>query len=185
MALVLKQSSRYFPQGASVPKLRSLCALVLALAVSAQAMASSAPESSWLELTKLAGTWRLAEAKTPRQEAFRISFDPVAADTALLETFGGPPGQPTLTVYHKDGTRILATHYCAQGNQPRLALQANAQDKKGLVFTYLDATNLNDPADPHLVELELRTEGVRLIRREVYVENGKESESTLVLERVE
>ncbi len=168
-----------------MPKLQSLCASVLAFAVSAQGMASPAPESAWLELTKLAGTWRLAEAKTPRQEAFRISFRPVAANTALLETFGGPPGQPTLTVYHRDGTRILATHYCAQGNQPRLALQADARGKEGLVFTYLDATNLNNPADSHLVELELRTEGVRLIRREVYVENGKESKSTLVLERVE
>jgi hypothetical protein len=50
-----------------------------------------------------------------------------------------------VTVYHPDGARIMATHYCAMGNQPRMAATALGDGGRTLAFSYLDATNVKDP----------------------------------------
>jgi len=85
-------------------------------------------------------------------------------------------------VFHPDGGRFLATHYCAQGNQPRLQLRIDAHDT--MVFEFLDATNLRSASDSHLVRLTFRwRDADHLLREEVYAANGREEIGTLVLER--
>lgn len=102
----------------------------------------------------------------------------------LVEEFGDPAKQPTQTVFHRDGERILTTHDCAQGNQPRLSLRA-ASSPDVLLFDFLDATNLRSAADSHLVRLTLhRRDANHLVREEVYATGGREEIGTLVLERV-
>ena len=58
---------------------------------------------------------------------------------ARLKTLAG---SWVLTVFHLDGDRLILTHYCMAGNQPRM--QATSYDaKKGEIrFQFLDATNL-------------------------------------------
>ena len=133
-------------------------------------------------LKGLAGTWRRSDA--PTSNPFRIRYRLISADTALVEEFGDPARQPTQTVFHLDGDRLLATHYCAQGNQPRLRLRPGSSTE-ALVFEFLDATNLHSAADSHLVRLTLRwRDEDHLVREEVYAANGKEDVGTLLLERV-
>ena len=152
-----------------------------------QPSATAGPHGSgpWVRLKSLAGTWRRADATTPASKAFRIRYRLISADTALVEEFGDPAKQITETVFHLDGERVLATHYCAQGNQPRLRLRAQSSPDV-LEFDFLDATNLRSPADSHLVRLTFRwIDDDHLSREEVYAENGKEERSTLVLERLQ
>lgn len=134
-------------------------------------------------MKSLVGTWRLSEAATPGAKAFRITYRLVSADTALVEVFGDPAKQVTETVFHLDGDRLMATHYCAQGNQPRLRLRSDASNDS-LAFEFFDATNLKSARDSHLVRLTFRlVDANRLVRQEVYSENGVEDASTLLLER--
>ena len=141
------------------------------------------PATPWARLKTLAGTWQRTDASTPTSKAFRIRYRLISADTALVEEFGDPAKQVTQTVFHPDGERLLATHYCAQGNQPRLRLRT-APASDALVFEFLDATNLQHAEDSHLVRLTLRwRDADHLVREEVYAANGREEASTLVLER--
>lgn len=157
--------------------------IVLMLASFGSAQSNELRDSAWRELKSLVGTWQIAAPKTPGQKAFRISYRLISRDSALVETFGDPSKQVTETLYHLDGENLLATHYCAQGNQPRLRLRASA-DKQELSFEFLDATNLKDVNDSHLIRLKLkRDDQQRLVRQEVYSERGVESPSSLVLER--
>jgi hypothetical protein len=134
----------------------------------------------WGRLKGLVGTWRRSDAPA---SPFRIRYRLISADTALVEEFGDPARQPTQTVFHHDGDRILATHYCAQGNQPRLRLRTDPSTD-ALVFEFLDATNLRNAADSHLVRLTFRwRDADHLLREEVYAANGKEDVATLSLER--
>jgi hypothetical protein len=64
-----------------------------------------------------------------------------------VEEFGDPAKHVTQTMFHADGSRLLATHDCAQRNQPRLQFRADAADT--LIFEFLDATNLRAPSDSH------------------------------------
>jgi len=154
--------------------------LLCLLAMPAAAADSARP---WDRLKSLVGTWQRSDASTPAGKAFRIRYRLISADTALVEEFGDPARQPTQTVFHLDGGRVLATHYCAQGNQPRLRLRA-ASSPDVLVFDFLDATNLRSAADSHLVRLTLRwRDADHLVREEVYAASGREEVGTLLLER--
>ena len=156
--------------------------LLFLLASPAPAADPARPDVPWTRLKTLVGTWQRTDASTPAQRAFRISYRLISADTVLVEEFGDPAQQVTQTMFHADGSRLLATHYCAQGNQPRLQLRAGAADT--LVFEFLDATNLRAPSDSHLVRLTLRWKDAdHLVREEVYASNGREEASTLLLER--
>lgn len=155
--------------------------LLCLLAMPATAADSAKP---WKKLETLVGTWQRIDASTPAGKAFRIRYRLISADTALVEEFGDPAKQPTQTVFHLDGDHVLATHYCAQGNQPRLRLRAGAMADV-LVFDFLDATNLRSAADSHLVRLTLRwRDADHIVREEVYATNGREEAGTLSLERV-
>ena len=164
--------------------------MALALAVpvaglaAVQPTAPNAPAVFSRLRSGLAGSWKLAGAVTsPRQEAFRISFKEISRGSALVETFGDPAASVTETIYHLDGEHLLATHYCAQGNQPRLRLVKD-DPKAGVEFAFQDATNLPSEEASHLVRMRIRLDGDRLEKDEIYVANGKEDVTTLALVRV-
>ncbi|MGE0870169.1 MAG: hypothetical protein AB7P03_16510 [Kofleriaceae bacterium] len=93
---------------------------------------------SWDRLkTALPGTWR---ATAPSGGPITVSYRLVAGDSALLESFVTPSGRETITMIHPDGERLLLTHYCGQGNQPRLVLHPVSRD--AVSFTMVDATNV-------------------------------------------
>ena len=156
--------------------------LLFLLASPTPATEPARPDVPWARLKTLVGTWQRTDASTAAQTAFRIRYRLISADTVLVEEFGDPAKQVTQTLFHADGSRLLATHYCAQGNQPRLRLRAESDGT--LVFEFLDATNLRAPSDSHLVRLTFRWKDAdHLVREEVYASSGREEASTLLLER--
>jgi hypothetical protein len=46
-----------------------------------------------------------------------------------------------ITMFHLDGERLVLTHYCDAGNQPRM-VATTSPDGKTITFNFLDATNL-------------------------------------------
>jgi hypothetical protein len=162
--------------------LQSAAVLLCLLASPAPAVETAQPTAPWARLRTLVGTWQRTDASTAPQKAFRIRYRLISTDTALVEEFGDPAKQVTQTVFHLDGTRLLATHYCAQGNQPRLQLRVDGPDR--MAFEFLDATNLRSTSDSHLVRLTFRwRDADHLVREEVYAANGREEVGTLLLER--
>jgi len=53
-----------------------------------------------------------------------------------------------LNVYHLVDGQLVATHYCAMGNQPHFKLQAAIADE--LVFGFDGGTNFVPDQDPHI-----------------------------------
>jgi hypothetical protein len=156
--------------------------LVVAVSCAASARAEDAPAVFARLKTALAGSWKLEAPKDARGEAFRISFGEISRGSALVETFGDPAGSVTQTVYHLDGAHLVATHYCAQGNQPRLRLSSD-DPKAGTTFTLHDVTNLREPKASHLVRMRIRLDGDRLEKEDVYRADGQEDATTLTLVR--
>lgn len=80
-----------------------------------------------------------------------------------------------MTAYHVDRDQLVATHYCPQGNQPRLNWVISDQDDT-FAFEFRDATDLDtqDEAHQHSLTLEFQEDG-SVQRTEVYVSGDEES----------
>jgi len=142
--------------------------LLLAVAPAAGEPAAGAPV--WERLKSLVGTW---EATTAQGSRIEISYHLVSADSVLVQTFRSAHGE-TLSVFHLDGQRLVLTHYCAQGNQPRLQLVTEGSPDR-LVFVFFDATNLPRDEASHLRRFELEFEGADHYQQtEIYSANHQD-----------
>jgi hypothetical protein len=78
-----------------------------------------------------------------------------------------------ITVYHRDGSSLLMTHYCSLGNQTRMRSRGLADGR--LVFAYVDASNVKDSADHVMSGLVLSFPGPgRLVHEWTSRQAGKE-----------
>jgi len=144
-------------------------AFVFTLAVTA----GPDPDRAAFETLKgMAGDWR--DTLNP-ERPMQVSYRTIANDSAVVETWRTPSGRETLTLYVMDGDTLIATHYCAQGNQPTLEL---VSADNGLRFAFRSATNLSDPSRSHQHAFNILMLGNgHVVHDETYVEDA-ESETT-------
>jgi hypothetical protein len=105
---------------------------------------------AFAHLAALVGEWRTEDGK----EA--LVYELTAGGTALLEreTAEGRPAM--ITLYHRDRDRLMLTHYCMAGNQPRMVARPFDPANGELVFEFLDATNLPRPDAGHMRTVKIR-----------------------------
>jgi hypothetical protein len=139
----------------------------LPFALFAAPIAAADSAAAFESLKHLVGTWQPADKP---DSPMRVQFELLAGDSVLAETWRSPTHR-SMTVYHLDGDTLIATHYCPQGNQPRLAL---VSDRDGeLRFELRDGSNLDVPGGHHEHVLTLRRDGEQLVRGEAYAENAR------------
>lgn len=121
--------------------IRLALTLVITLAAAA-AFAQSDVQKSFDQLKSLSGDWT---GKDSSGQALAVSFSEIAGGTAVMSEIHGHGPEHMVSMFHMDGpNRLLITHYCGAGNQPRMLASASP-DGKTITFTYLDATNLATP----------------------------------------
>lgn len=145
--------------------------LFLACVLAGQAPASAADLSArgvFEQLKSLAGQWRSADPARPT----RVTIEAIANGSSLVETWTMSPTRRSMTVYTMDGDRLLATHYCPQGNAPRLKY-ARTDASGAHYFEFLDGANLHDPGGSHEHAFWVRKDaGAQLTRGETYISNS-------------
>lgn len=105
-------------------------------------------------IAQLAGDWEGEEAG---EAALASHFELTGAGSAVCETmFPGQPHQMT-NLYHLDGDRVVLTHYCAIGNQPRMVATDARQTDAGLVydFNFESVTNLRPEHEAYMGQMTL------------------------------
>jgi hypothetical protein len=121
-------------------------AIFVLLAASA-ALAQSDAQKSFDQLKSLAGTW---EGKNSLGEPLQVSFKITSGGSAVMSEIAGHGKDNMITMFNLDGpNRLILTHYCGAGNQPRMQATASP-DGKTLTFHFLDATNLASPDAGHM-----------------------------------
>jgi hypothetical protein len=126
---------------------------VVALAGLGLAQQSNPPARStaaFEKLKSLAGEWEGSASEGGKEIPATTSFRLVSDGSALMDVLGFGTPHEMVTMFHMDGSDLLATHYCAAHNQPRFLLVSSSEP--GVVaFEFKDATNLSSPAAPHMV----------------------------------
>ncbi len=124
-----------------------IAASFLFLLAATTVFAQSDAKTTFEHLKALNGTW---EGKSPDGNTVRVAFRPTSGGSALMSEVMGE--HEMITMFHMDNDRVLMTHYCGAGNQPRMQASASP-DGKTITFTFVDATNLSRPKDGHMHKL--------------------------------
>ncbi|MEQ1510858.1 MAG: hypothetical protein ABL909_10730 [Sphingopyxis sp.] len=136
-------------------------------------------DADFARLSVLVGEWKNAEMP---ESSLRIRFALTAGGTVLQESWFRGETLHSLTIYHRDGDKLVVTHYCPQGNQPMLAQN---QSNPTLRFTFRSATDLDATQESYLHDLSFDLTNLdRPVRSEVYRSSEGDELSTLVMGRV-
>jgi hypothetical protein len=103
-------------------------------------------------LGALAGEW---QADLPGFGKLVASIHWVSNGKAIEEIIGTPEDNE-VSIYTRDGKRILVTHFCAMtpdGHIVRMSTAELSGAPSRLEFSFLGATNLHDESAPHMMHL--------------------------------
>ncbi len=144
------------------------------------ALAASDAQKSFDALKALDGNW---EGKNSQGQTIKVTFRSTAGGSALLnETLGTGP-ENMITMFHMDGDRLMMTHYCGAGNQPRMKA-TQSPDGKSISFDFIDATNLASPDAGHMTHVVFAIPDANHHTEEwTFLEHGKEMKELFTLQR--
>ena len=112
-------------------------------------LAQSPSQKSFDLIKSLAGSWEgQNQMGDPIQVAYRLTAGGSAVMSEILSQMQGKH-EDMISMIHMDGDRLLLTHYCAAGNQPRMQATLSP-DGKSIRFDFVDATNLAARDTPHM-----------------------------------
>jgi hypothetical protein len=116
-----------------------LAAVLFVTLAATSALAQSDAQKSFNQLKALTGSW---EGKTADGKPLQVSFRETAGGSALMSEILGTGPENMVSLIHMDGpNRLLMTHYCGAGNQPRMQASVSP-DGKTISFTFFDGTNI-------------------------------------------
>jgi len=114
----------------------------------------------------LAGEWVAAEDGEMMKKGDLVArYEVTAAGTAVIETvFPGTPHE-MVTVYHRDGEDVVLTHYCMEGNQPRMRARGNGAGER-VEFAFDGGANIDPATSRHMHSASFRFLGPDLFESE-------------------
>jgi len=155
-----------------------IAAVMFALAATA-ALAQSDAQKSFTHLKALTGSW---EGKSLDGKPLLVSYRETAGGSAVLSEILGD--HEMITMFNLDGrNKLLMTHYCAAGNQPRMQASVSP-DGKTMTFSFVDATNLASPDAGHMQRMVLTVlDDNHHTEDWTFVDHGKEMKEFFDLRR--
>ncbi len=156
--------------------LRHFVHAILVFGLASAASPADAPDgaAAFERLKGLVGVWEVTE---PKGKKATVRYELTAGGSALYEHYSDNSmgaGNEMITMYPIDAGRLLLTHYCMAGNQPRMQLKRFDPATGELDFDFLDATGLKDENAGHMRRAQFRIlDKNRYTSRWEFVENGK------------
>ncbi|HTS37938.1 MAG TPA: hypothetical protein VMH04_19840 [Candidatus Solibacter sp.] len=157
--------------------------LIFAAALAAMPLYSQTDaQKAFTTIKSMPGTWegKVVEGHD-MGSSLQVTFKVVSGGTAVMSEILGH--EDMVSMFNMDGNRLLLTHYCAIGNQPRMEASASA-DGKTITFNYVDATNLASPDAGHMERMVLTLLDDNHHTEEwTFIDHGKEHRSIFDLHR--
>jgi hypothetical protein len=86
--------------------------------------ASANAQESFDKLKLLSGSW---EGRNSQGEPLSVAYRVTAGGSALMSEIHGHDDM--ISMFHMDGDRLLMTHYCGAGNQPRMQAKVSPMER--------------------------------------------------------
>jgi len=156
--------------------------ILAALALTAtSAVAQTDAQKAFTAIKNMPSTW---EQKMPDGKTLQVNFKVVSGGSAVMSEILGMGKEDMISVFNMDGpNRLLLTHYCSAGNQPRMQASVSP-DGKTITFNFVDATNLATPDAGHMQSMVLTLLDENHHTEEwTFNDHGKEMKETFDLRR--
>lgn len=146
-----------------------LSSAVLLICLAQAALAAANPASAFETFKGFTGRWAIeSDGKTL---PIQMTYDVGSKGSIVTEQFG-----KELSVFYRDGQRLLLTHFCNAGNQPRLALK-EANQPGVFEFVMFDSTGLENAGAAHVEKITYRVIDEKKIALEIVWTSAKPDES--------
>jgi hypothetical protein len=160
-----------------------ICIAVIALASVLAAPAANAQtdtQKAFATIKSLPGMW---EGKSSEGGAVKVDFKVTSGGSAVTSEIIGK--EDMISVFNMDGpNRLILTHYCVAGNQPRMQASVSG-DGKTITFTFVDATGLSTPEAGHMQKMTLNLiDDNHHTEDWIFVDHGKEISRVFDLHRM-
>lgn len=156
--------------------------ILVLFAAAATLSAAPLPAKSGFEaMKKLEGSWTQTN---PDGSMTYLTLSVISGGSAILETMTGKDRSKVAmsSVYHLDGDELVMTHYCGQGNQPRM--RARLIEKNRIRFDAYEVMNLKSPNHGHMSSVTfIFKDSDTLTQQWTNKEGGKESKIVFDLKR--
>lgn len=151
------------------------------LALTTTVFAQTDAEKAFRAIKGLPGTW---EQKASDGRTLQVMFKVVSGGSAVMSEIMGQGPEDMISMFHMDGPdRLVMTHYCGVGNQPRMQASVSP-DGKTVTFTYFDATNLGAPDAGHMQKMVLTMlDDNHHTEDWTFLDHGKETKESFDLRR--
>ena len=141
------------------------------------------PSPAFERLKGLAGEWAGTGTFGDQKIETRASIRVVSAGSAVMITTDPGGAHEMVTLIHRDDGALVATHYCAAQNQPRMKAIPSA-DATRIVFEFFDGTNLRAyPAHMQRLAVTIPSPD-RHVQEWTHRDGGKDSVGVFDLSRV-
>ena len=108
-------------------------------------------ETNFDKLKSLVGSWK---GKDSEGKPVTITYKLVSGGTSIMETLDmADDKEAMITMYHMNGDKLMMTHYCSLGNQPRMQAAKTSKDGSTIAFSFVDITNLASKEDNYMRKL--------------------------------
>jgi hypothetical protein len=166
---------------------RLLCSLAFLVAtaastcVFAQTSSTTDSQKAFGAIKAMPGMW---EGKASDGRPLQVTFKVTSGGSAVMSEILGQGPEDMVSLFHMDGpNRLLMTHYCGAGNQPRMQASVSP-DGKTITFSFIDATNLATPDAGHMQRMVLTLLDANHHTEEwTFADHGKEMKEFFDLRR--
>ncbi|MFY9683054.1 MAG: hypothetical protein WA416_15185 [Candidatus Sulfotelmatobacter sp.] len=156
-------------------------AIPLALLLTAPAaLTQTTAQKFFDQLKSLTGNW---EGTNTKGMPIEVSFRDTAGGSALMSEIHGH-GPAMVSMFNLDGPdRLIVTHYCGAGNQPRMQA-SSSPDGKTITFDFFDGTNIAGPEAGHMQRLVIAMpDSNHHVEEWTFSDHGKQTKEVFDLQR--
>jgi hypothetical protein len=127
--------------------LHLLAPLSLAFAALADEPAKSEAATAFDKLKQLDGTWTGGVGQ-PDGDAAKVIYKVTAGGSVVMETLFPGTDHEMISMYHLEQGELIATHYCAMGNQPRMKLSKATPTE--FTFDFVGGVGIDPEKSAHI-----------------------------------
>jgi hypothetical protein len=155
--------------------------LFLGVALASTSNAQTDAQRAFATIKSMPGMW---VGKSSDGRDLEISFKLVSGGSAVMSEIMGSDSHDMVSMFNLDGAdKLLMTHYCSIGNQPRMQASVSP-DGKTLTFNYVDATSLASADAGHMQKMVLTVVDENHHTEDwTFVDHGKEMKEFFDLHR--